>query len=82
MKTFRQFMAIMTLMMALCIIPCLLPAETPEDGAQIELAMPVTAQQNDDGVVDISECQDSCRMRYGSRPPTGFSDAEGSRRGN
>jgi|GEM_PF-4740224 len=72
MKTFRQLMAIIAVMMALCIIPCLLPAETPEDDAQIEWAAPVAAQQDGDEVVDISACQNACRMRYGPNPPTGF----------
>jgi hypothetical protein len=76
MKTFRQSMAIMVLVMALCVIPLLLPAETPGDDGQIEWAMPVTAQDDGEVVTDLSACQNSCRMRYGSRPPTGFSDAE------
>ncbi len=73
MKTFRQFMAIMALMMALCIVPCLLPAEIPENRAQIECGAPVRAQQDSDVVVDISACQNACRMRYGPTPPTGHS---------
>ncbi len=76
MKTFRQFMAIMALMMALCIIPCLLAAETPENEAQIECGMPITAQQNGGGVVDISACENGCRMRYGPTPSTGHGVAK------
>lgn len=76
MKTVRQFMAIMTLMIGLCIVPCLLPAETPGDDSQIEWAPPVTAQQNGDKVVDISACQNACRMRYGPTPPTGHGAVE------
>jgi hypothetical protein len=76
MKMFRQFMAIMALMAALGIIPCLLPAEITENGVQIEFGIPVTPQQDGDKVTDISVCQNSCRMRYGAPPPTGFSDAK------
>jgi hypothetical protein len=76
MKTFRQFMTIMALMMALCIVPGLLPAEIPENRAQIECGAPVWAQQDSDVVVDISACQYACRMRYGPSPPTGFGARE------
>jgi hypothetical protein len=76
MKTFRQFMAIMGVMIAVCIIPCLLPAETPENDARIEWATLATAQDDGEVVTDLGACQNSCRMRYGSRPPTGFSDGE------
>jgi len=75
MKRFRQFMALMALMMALCIVPCLLPAEITENGAQIEWGMLVTSQQAGAGMVDISACQNACRMRYGPTPPTGHGAA-------
>jgi hypothetical protein len=73
MKTFRQVMAIMALIIALCVVPCLLPAEIPENRAQIECGEPVRAQQDSDVVVDLSACQNACRMRYGPTPPTGHS---------
>lgn len=76
MKTFRQFMALMPLMIALCIIPCLLPAEISENVAQNECDMLVRAQQNGDRVTDISACQNACRMRYGPSPPTGHCAAK------
>ena len=76
MKTFRQFTAIMALIMALCVIPCLLSAEIPQNGARTECDMLVRVQQGG-GTVDISACQNACRMRYGPAPPTGFSAANG-----
>jgi hypothetical protein len=75
MKTFRQFMAIMAPVMALCVIPCLLSAEIPETGARTECDMSVRVQQGG-GAVDISACQNACRMRYGPAPSTGFSGAD------
>ena len=74
MKTFYQFTAIIALIMALCVIPCLLSAEIPENGARTESDMPFRVQQGG-GTVDISACQNACRMRYGSAPSTGFSAA-------
>ncbi len=71
MKTFRRFVVITALMIGVCVIPCLLPAEIPENGSQIERCAPLRAQKHDN-VVDISACQNACRMRYGPTPPTGF----------
>jgi len=62
------------------LIPCLVPAEFADNVDEIQCAGFIKAQymiqSNGDGVVDISACQNACRMRYGTAPPSGFSVVE------
>ena len=80
MTAVRIVIRLMVVMIVPFFIPCLVPAEIGETVHGIRCCTLIKAQHvvqaDGDTMVDISACQNACRGRYGSPPPTGFSDSE------
>jgi len=76
----RIIVILLGVMIIPCFIPCLVPAEFADNVDEIQCAGLIKAQYvmqiNGDRVGDISACQNACRMRYGTAPPSGFSVVE------
>jgi hypothetical protein len=77
MRSTHLIVTVIILITGACTIPCLLPNELSGKSDQFSYDLLAEAQQMDNGVTDITTCQNGCRMRYGSSPPTGHSIMEG-----
>ena len=79
MRSIRLIVIVVILITGVCTIPSLLPAEFPGKADQLNYDLLAEPQQMDNGgAIDLTTCQNGCRMRYGPAPPTGHGIMEGS----
>jgi hypothetical protein len=68
MRSIRLIVTVMILIVGVCTIPCLLPADFSGQSGQSNCDLLAEAQQLNNGVTDITACQNGCRGRYGPPP--------------
>jgi hypothetical protein len=76
MNSIRLTLTLTAALVLIYVVPYSLPAEITENmpgiGCDTWHLGRLAAQTDGDRVIDISDCQYGCRMRYGPPPPTGY----------
>jgi hypothetical protein len=72
MRSIRLIAIVIVLITGVCTIPSLLPAEFSGKADRSNYDLLSEPQQMDNGgAIDLTTCQNGCRMRYGPAPSTG-----------